>query len=79
MNYTKTIRNYCLQNKGDLFDVSYMKDSYFEMVPYLQQRGKYVLMLFPQYISSLLKTKSHRCGYIAFVQFVWYNKAKRGV
>lgn len=34
MNYTKTIRNYCLQNKGDLFDVSYMKDSYFEMIPY---------------------------------------------
>lgn len=34
MNYTKTIREYCLQNKGDLFDVSYMKDRYFEMVPY---------------------------------------------
>lgn len=23
-----------MQNKGDLFDVSYMKDKYFEMVPY---------------------------------------------
>ena len=34
MNYTKTIREFCLQNKGDLFDVSYMKDTYFEMVPY---------------------------------------------
>ena len=34
MNYTKTIREFCLQNKGDLFDVSYMKDRYFEMVPY---------------------------------------------
>ena len=34
MNYTKTIREFCLQNKGDLFDVSYMKDAYFEMVPY---------------------------------------------
>ena len=34
MNYTKTIREYCLQNKGDIFDVSYMKDTYFEMVPY---------------------------------------------
>lgn len=34
MNYTKTIREFCLQNKGDLFDVSYMKDKYFEMVPY---------------------------------------------
>ncbi len=33
-NYTKTIREFCLQNKGDLFDVSYMKDKYFEMVPY---------------------------------------------
>ena len=34
MNYTKTIREFCLQNKGDIFDVSYMKDAYFEMVPY---------------------------------------------
>lgn len=34
MNYTKTIREYCLQNKGDIFDVSYMGDKYFEMVPY---------------------------------------------
>ena len=34
MNYTKTIREFCLQNKGDLFDVSYMKDRYFAMVPY---------------------------------------------
>lgn len=34
MNYSKTVREYCLQNKGDLFDVSYMKDNYFEMIPY---------------------------------------------
>jgi predicted transcriptional regulator of viral defense system len=34
MNYTKTIREFCLQNKGDIFDVSYMKDTYFEMIPY---------------------------------------------
>lgn len=34
MNYTKTIREFCLQNKGEIFDVSYMKDEYFEMVPY---------------------------------------------
>ena len=34
MNYTKTIREFCLQNKGGIFDASYMKDSYFEMVPY---------------------------------------------
>lgn len=34
MNYTKTIREYCAQNQGDIFDVSYMKDAFFEMVPY---------------------------------------------
>ncbi|MCR4962958.1 MAG: hypothetical protein K6B40_03665 [Firmicutes bacterium] len=34
MNYTKTIREFCLQNKGDIFDVSFMKDAYFEMIPY---------------------------------------------
>ncbi len=34
MNYTKTIREFCLQNKGEIFDVSYMGDKYFEMVPY---------------------------------------------
>lgn len=34
MNYTKTIREFCLQNKGELFDVSYMGEKYFEMVPY---------------------------------------------
>ena len=34
MNYTKTIREFCLQNKGEIFDVSFMKDRYFEMVPY---------------------------------------------
>lgn len=34
MNYTKTIREFCLQDKGDIFDVSYMQDTYFEMIPY---------------------------------------------
>lgn len=34
MNYTKTIRNYCLENKGRIFDVSYLKEHSFEMVPY---------------------------------------------
>ena len=34
MNYTKTIREFCFQNKGEIFDVSYMGDKYFEMVPY---------------------------------------------
>lgn len=34
MNYTKTIREFCLQNKADIFDVSYMKDTYFEMAPH---------------------------------------------
>ncbi len=34
MNYTKTIREFCFQNKGEIFDVSYMGDKYLEMVPY---------------------------------------------
>lgn len=32
MNYTRTIREFCLQNKGEIFDVSYMGDKYFEIV-----------------------------------------------
>ena len=34
MNYTKTVRDYCLKNKDSLFDVSYMAEQYFDMIPY---------------------------------------------
>lgn len=34
MNYTKTIREYCLQNVGRVFDVSYEYKKHFSMVPY---------------------------------------------
>ena len=34
MNYTKTIREYCLKNTGSLFDVSILKDTHFPMIPY---------------------------------------------
>ncbi len=34
MNYSKTIRNYCLDNKGMIFDVSYELERHFNMVPY---------------------------------------------
>ena len=34
MNYTKTLRNYCLQNPGKLFDVGFMAEKYFPMIPY---------------------------------------------
>lgn len=34
MNYTKTIREFCLKNRNTLFDVSYMEADYFSMVPY---------------------------------------------
>ena len=34
MNYSKTIREYCKQNKGKVFDVSYERTAHFEMVPY---------------------------------------------
>lgn len=34
MNYSKTIREYCKQNKGQVFDVSYERTHHFEMVPY---------------------------------------------
>ena len=34
MNYSKTIREYCLQNPGMIFDMSYEHKKHFEMVPY---------------------------------------------
>lgn len=34
MNYSKTIREYCLQNKRNVFDVSYEMITHFDMVPY---------------------------------------------
>lgn len=34
MNYTKTIREYCLQNKGIVFDMLYELKKHFSMVPY---------------------------------------------
>lgn len=34
MNYTKTLRKYCLQNPGRLFDAGYMAEKYFHMIPY---------------------------------------------
>lgn len=34
MNYSKTIKTYCLENKGSIFDVSYELDVHFNMIPY---------------------------------------------
>lgn len=34
MNYSRTIREYCLQNPGMMFDMSYEHKKHFEMVPY---------------------------------------------
>lgn len=34
MNYSKTIREYCLKNPGMVFDMSYEKEKHFSMVPY---------------------------------------------
>ena len=34
MNYSKTIREYCLQNEGRVLDVSYELKHHFSMVPY---------------------------------------------
>lgn len=34
MNYSKTIREYCLKNPGMVFDMSYERDRHFSMVPY---------------------------------------------
>ena len=34
MNFSKTIREYCKQNKGKVFDVSYERTHHFEMIPY---------------------------------------------
>lgn len=34
MNYSKTIREYCKQNPGMVFDMSYEHHKHFEMVPY---------------------------------------------
>lgn len=34
MNYSKTIREYCLTNPGMVFDMSYERSNHFKMVPY---------------------------------------------
>ena len=34
MNYSKTIREYCLKNPGMVFDMSYERERHFPMVPY---------------------------------------------
>ena len=34
MNYTKTIRQFCKQNRGELFDAGKMAEDYFSMIPY---------------------------------------------
>lgn len=34
MNYTKTIREYCCQNKGAIFDLRRLGEEYFHMIPY---------------------------------------------
>lgn len=34
MNYTKTLRAYCQQNKGKIFDTGKMAEDYFPMIPY---------------------------------------------
>lgn len=34
MNYSRTIREYCLQNPGMMFDMSYEHKKHFEIVPY---------------------------------------------
>ena len=34
MNYSKTIREYCLKNPGMVFDMSYEREQHFSMVPY---------------------------------------------
>lgn len=34
MNYTQTIRNYILERKGEMFDVSYEFNKRFQMIPY---------------------------------------------
>lgn len=34
MNYSRTIREYCLQNPGMMFDMPYEHKKHFEMVPY---------------------------------------------
>lgn len=34
MNYSKTIREYCLKNPGMVFDMSYEREKHFSMVPY---------------------------------------------
>ena len=33
MDYTKTVRAFCLKNQNQLFDVSYMATNYFAVIP----------------------------------------------
>ena len=34
MNYTKTLREFCIQNQGRLFDVQYEQNHRFSLIPY---------------------------------------------
>ena len=34
MNYSKMIREYCLQNKGNIFDVPFERKTHFDIIPY---------------------------------------------
>ncbi len=34
MNYTNTVREFCLNNKGSIFDVQYEQDKRFSLIPY---------------------------------------------
>ena len=34
MNYTKTLRQFCMKNKGNVFDAAKMAEDYFSMIPY---------------------------------------------
>lgn len=34
VNYTKTLREFCLNNKGSIFDVQYEQDKRFSLIPY---------------------------------------------
>lgn len=73
MNYTKTIRDYCLQNTGKVFDVSYEHKRHFDMVPYktfskivgrLEEEG--TLKLYSKGIFLIVKNQNEDDPIISF-------------
>ena len=55
MNYSRTIREYCLQNPGMMFDMSYEHKKHFEMVSYRTCCKSYQDLKMKEYLNHIQK------------------------